>query len=148
MKTQSKAVVEIVQSIVGVSTEAVTLNSDQRKQAINMLVAGLTSGEISLSKDYSEAKARSYASGLLSNWLRKSPALNGGTKYVAKNPGSRSGSPEYKQAVALKAALTNRGDEVPAELIEFIESHKPQPKSTAKTLDTSALPEHLKSLVG
>jgi hypothetical protein len=149
MKSQSKAVVEVVQAIVGVdTTKPAVLTSEQRKQAITMLAEGLMNGEINLSKDYSEAKVRSYASGLLSNWLRKSPALNGGTKYQAKNPGSRSGSQEYKQAVALRATLTQRGEEVPAELVEFIEAHKPQPKSTAKTLDTSALPEHLQSLVG
>jgi len=148
MKSQSKAVVEIVQSIVGVTAEAVTLTSEQRKEAIGMLVAGLMNGEISLSKEYSEAKARSYASGLLSNWLRKSPALNGGVKHEVKNPGSRSGSPEFKQALALKAALIAKGSEVTAELEAFIEANRPQPKSAAKTVDLSALPEHLRSLVG
>lgn len=37
------------------------------------------------------AKMKNYVSGLISNWVRKDPRLNGDTKYEPKNPGSRAG---------------------------------------------------------
>jgi len=56
-----------------------------------------------------DAKLRSYCSGLQSNWLRKDTRLNGGVKYVAKNPGSRAGSTDPK-ALADAIRATNITD--------------------------------------
>lgn len=149
---QVDAVVSIVTSLEGFQP-GVKLTDAQRAEALQLIVDGLTSGEIDMSEKarakYSEPKAmKTYASGLLTNWLNKSPALNGGIKYQAKNPGSRTGSVEYKQAIALKRHLESTGAEIPAELAEFIEANKPVKAEAKKELDLSSLPEELKQLVG
>ncbi len=54
----------------------------------------------------SPEKLRSYVSGLISNWYRKDKRFNGGTTYVAKNPGSRAGQGDA-QLKALRAVHKN-----------------------------------------
>lgn len=149
MKSQVEAVIELVESVVEiVPGQAVELTDAQRKQVIDGLVNGFTKGEIKLRSLYdSDIKLRTYCAGLLSNWLRKSSKLNGGEQYQAKNPGSRSGSTEYKQAMQLKKFLVSQNKSIPAELEQFIATNAPQPKAKTKQIDVSSLPEELKNLV-
>jgi len=150
---QSEAVVIFVKEITDVSGK-VQLTSDQRKQVVERIVAGIKEGTISFSesaraKHDTDAKLRSYVGGMVTNWLNKNPELNGGVKYVAKNPGSRSGSLEYKQALALKSKLQSEGQDVPADLETFIAQNAPAPKGPKLVkVDTSSLPEALKALAG
>lgn len=149
---QVDAVVTIVSGLEGF-VPGQELTDAQTDECVALLVQGLMSGEIQMgaearAKHDSEKKMRTYAGGLLSNWLRKSKVLNGGVQYVAKNPGSRSGSAEYKQAVALKKHLVGKGNEVPAELEAYIAANAPVAKVTEKAVEVSALPEHLQKLVG
>jgi len=149
---QVDAVVAIVSGLDGF-VNGNTLTDAQRKEAVELITDGLVSGEIQMSTEArarhdNREKMRSYAGGLLNNWLRKSPELNGGTRYVPKNPGARSGGPEYKQALALKKHLEQQGVAIPAELEEFIAANAPTPKAKVKEVDVSALPEHLRTLVG
>jgi hypothetical protein len=147
---QVDAVIAIVSGIQGF-VPGVKLNDAQRKEALDLVCAGLTAGEIDMSagaraKHDTEAKMRLYASGLITNWCNKSKELNGGVKYQAKNPGSRSGSEEFKQAVLLKKYLTEKGQDIPEALEQFITDNTPV--KTEKVLEVSALPEHLQKLVG
>lgn len=149
---QVDAVVSIVTGLEGF-VPGVKLSSEQRAECVGLLVSGLLGGDIEMSAEarakYSDEKSmKAYASGLLTNWLNKSPVLNGGVKYEAKNPGSRKGSEEFKQAVALKKYLIENGMEVPADLEGFIAEHTPKTEAKAKVLATDALPEHLRKLVG
>lgn len=148
MKSQSQAVVEAINEVVNPQPGVkVTLTPEQKAQVRDTLIRGFRAGEIRLAKDYTDSQLRSYTSGLINNWLNKSKALNGNTTYQPKNPGSRSGSPEYKQAMALKAHLTSEGKDIPAELEAYIEANRPQPKAKpTKELDISALPTHLQGL--
>jgi len=147
---QVDAVVAIVSGIEGF-TPGVKLTKEQKEECLTLITQGLVDGEIDMSagaraKHDTPEKMRSYSVGLLDNWVRKSPELNGGVKYVAKNPGSRSGSNEYKQAIALKKYLAEQGKEIPTGLLMFIAANAPV--KTEKTVDISALPEHLQKLVG
>jgi ribosomal protein S18 len=147
---QVDAVIAIVSGIDGF-VPGVKLNKEQKEECLALITQGLLSGDIDMSagaraKHDTPEKMRTYSVGLLDNWVRKAPELNGGVKYVAKNPGSRSGSSEYKQAVALKKYLTEKGHPIPSELEAFIAANAPV--KTEKTVDISALPEHLQKLVG
>lgn len=84
-------------------SEPLKLETDDRKSVVEMLCAATTAGELTvkaISKipyadipaDKLPAELKSYWDGTLSNWLRKDTRLNGGSKYEAKNPGSRQGS--------------------------------------------------------
>ena len=151
--SQSSAVVATVKSVVGGFDGAAVLTKDQRTECIAQLVSGFQEGQINMSDaakaKYSDAKLlKAYCGGLLTNWLNKSPELNGGVKYEAKNPGSKSGSPEYKAAVALKTSYEAQGLEVPAAITEFIDAElATKSVKAAPTINIEALPEALRHLI-
>jgi hypothetical protein len=151
---QVDAVVQAVKSILGDDYNPavkVELSKDQRQEVIALISQGLSSDTIQMS---AEAKAKhtqantikTYASGLLTNWLAKSKELNGNIDYAPLNPGSRS-NPQLKQALELKAYLESIGqDTTPVDThIATLEAVKP---TKTKTLDLSALPPELQALVG
>jgi len=114
--TQEEAVFQAITNVVGEQEGAYTPTKEQRAQVTEILVEGFKSGTIALKdtpanaeKLADDAKLRSYCSGLQSNWLRKDPRLNGGVKYVAKNPGSRAGSTD-PQVKAMRTLLQTRVD--------------------------------------
>ena len=133
------------------------LGKDGQKQVRDIVAAALMDDAIEMTAEskekYSTIEAmKEYASGLVNNWLRKDTRLNGGTKYEAKNPGSRSGSsdPQIKE---LKKLLILKADD--ADAVETINQaiaarQAELGKEKAKTIEVNvdALPEHLKHLVG
>jgi hypothetical protein len=130
---------------------SIHLNRELRSQITNILVEGFNAGTIALDKTFaSESDLRTYCSGLTSNWLRKDTRLNGGTKYVAQNPGSRVGSGDASLK-AMRALLSTKTDPAEqAEIQAFIDTRVAEIKATrksAKEIDISALPEELKHLV-
>lgn len=94
---------------------AAVMTKDIRKEIIAVVTSSIRAGETDLSTEAAtkydtEEKLRNYVSGLVNNWHRKDPRLNGNTKYTAKNPGSRTGSAD-EQIKALKALrATKEGD--------------------------------------
>lgn len=127
------------------------LTREHRGQVTNILVEGFNSGTIALDKTFeSEAALRTYCSGLTSNWLRKDTRLNGGIKYVAKNPGSRFGAadPQLKAMRILLSTKTDASDR--AEIQKFIDARIAEIKASRKptvTLNVADLPEELQHLV-
>lgn len=114
--TQEEAVFQAITNVMGSQDGPFNPTKEQRAQVTEILVEGFTSGKINLkdtpsnqAKLSDDAKLRSYCSGLQSNWLRKDPRLNGGVKYVAKNPGSRAGSTD-PQIKAMRTLLATRVD--------------------------------------
>jgi hypothetical protein len=124
------------------------LTRELRAQVTNILVEGFNNGSISLEKTFdSEADLRTYCSGLTSNWLRKDPRINGGVKYVAKNPGSRVGSadPQLKAMRTLLATRTDLSTEDRAEIQTMIDKRVTEVKVSKKS--TKALtPEQIEIL--
>lgn len=111
-----------------------------------IIIESFNNGGIELDRAYDESGLKSYTSGLVSNWLRKDKRLNGGTQYVAKNPGSRAGSsdPELKAMRALLSTLTDEADRAEVQgLIDAKVATINATKST-KTIDFSALPAELR----
>jgi hypothetical protein len=100
------AIVSVMGSIEGNVSETIT--PEQRKQVNMILFEGFRASEIALDREFTDAELKQYCSGLTSNWLRKDTRLNGGSKYIAKNPGSRAGSSDaqLKAIRALKSTLT------------------------------------------
>jgi hypothetical protein len=73
------------------------------KHAIALIVAqGMLEGAVELSSEATQKYAlngveqltKKYVVGMVTNWFNKSKTLNGGVVYQAKNPGSRTKSPE------------------------------------------------------
>ena len=84
--------------------------------------------------------------GLVNNWLRKDGRLNGGVKYTAKNPGSRSGSGD--EAIrAMKTLLSVTTDaSAKLEIQAAIEARQAELKPKVE-VNVAALPESLRHLV-
>lgn len=115
MLSQKAAVYNAVQSIHSFDdNQEVTLTKDERAQVVTIVCAAFDAHEVALSdaaraKFDTPEKLRSYTSGMVNNWLRKDTRMNGGTKYVTKNPGSRAGSADalIKNLKLLKSTISD-----------------------------------------
>jgi hypothetical protein len=115
MINQKTAVYNAVKSIISFDDgEAVTLTKDEKANVVQIVTAGFEAHEVELSekartKFDSPEKLRSYTSGMVNNWLRKDTRLNGGSKYVTKNPGSRAGAGDsvMKNLKLLRSTITD-----------------------------------------
>lgn len=144
--SQKEAVFVAVCNVTGHTGEGqVAISKEQRGQVNAILFESFRAGNIELDREYTDSDLKSYVSGLQSNWLRKDKRLNGGTQYVAKNPGSRAGSTDasLKAMRALMTTLTT--DEEKAEVQGYIDARISEISATkqAKTVDFSALPADL-----
>ena len=75
----------------------VQLSELEKSTILNQLATMFLDGDIEMTeaartKYHTHDLMVGYCKGLLNNWIRKDIRLNGGTKYEAKNPGSRAGS--------------------------------------------------------
>jgi hypothetical protein len=145
MMKQKEAVFQAIVNVTGFTGEgACSPTKEQRHQIHSILVEGFKAGKISIEKQYDEAGLKSYVNGLVNNWLRKDKRLNGGTAYVAKNPGSRQGStdPQIKAMRALLSTLTDESER--AEVQRFIDARLQEIKPKQEVaVDFSALPADL-----
>lgn len=97
-------------------------------------------------------KLRSYVTGLITNWFNKDTNLNGGAKYQAKNPGTKSQDPQLRELRVLKKHLEAKGDtDGLARVDEAINAHIAilrKKKASASTPEVNAdnLPDFLKDL--
>jgi hypothetical protein len=107
---QRQAVFNAVINVMGKQDGAYQPTTEQRKQIIAIVSEGLFSGEVDFSESarqkYStlDSIRKEYANGLVSNWLRRDPNLNGGVTYRPTNPGSRTGSQD-DQVKAIRALI-------------------------------------------
>jgi hypothetical protein len=126
--------------------EPVKMSKEFRAQVNNILFEGFRAGTIELEGEFSDSKLKGYVSGLQSNWLRKDKRLNGGTQYVAKNPGSRAGSGDasLKAMRTLMSTLTTDSDK--AEVQSHIDARLAEiqvNKAKTVSIDYSVLPADL-----
>ena len=163
--TQREAVFTAVKSVLteaGVKFEegqnvSELMTTELRAQVNAILVEGFKASTIELkdtatnrAKLEDEAELKKYVSGLQSNWLNKDSRLNGATKYVPKNPGSRTGSQD-PQIAALRGLMKTKteADEI-AEIQGYIDERLAQ-LATAKVktkqvkVNFSDLPQELQA---
>lgn len=134
----------------------VEFSKEDRATVIGMICEAFHADEITMS---SEAKAKfdtpeklkSYTNGLLSNWLRKDTRINGGSKYVAKNPGSRAGQGDetVKNLRLLKKTLSDPTQiaEVDASIDARLAEIKASKAPTVE-IDYDAIPADLRDSLG
>jgi len=157
-QTQKEAVFSAISSVLSEAGVTVNegdnfanyMNRELRAQVTAILVEGFKAGTIVLEKTFNtDAELRTYCSGLTSNLLRKDTRLNGGGKYVAKNPGSRVGSSDTSLK-AMRALLNTKTDPAEkAEIQSFIDRRVSEIKVSrkpTKIIDVSALPAELQYL--
>lgn len=151
--TQKEAVFSAISNVLAENNqtisenEAVTLTKEQRAQVRAILFEGFSNGTIELSEGYdTDKKLNGYINGLMSNWVRKDKRLNGGIAYVAKNPGSRTGSGDASLTAMRKLLSTLTTDEDKAEVQNHIDARLAElqaAKVKSVVVDFSALPADL-----
>lgn len=152
--TQKEAVFNAVTSVLNENNVQVSegtnvnplMNKEYRSQVNAILFEGFRNGTVELDRDFTDSELKGYVSGLQSNWLRKDKRLNGGNKYSAKNPGSRTGSGDasLRALRALLSTLTTAEDK--AEVQSAIDARILEIQATkvkAVSIDTSVLPAEL-----
>ena len=125
-----------------------TLSTEDRKTVIGMLVSATHANELEVKSKKAQADLNAYWNGTVSNWLRKDTRLNGGSKYVTKNPGSRSSDAQLKNLKLLLIKV--KGSEHESDVVEAITKRTEEiavEKNKAVEIDTSFLPDSLKNLV-
>ena len=152
--TQKEAVFNAVINVMGEQEGVYSPTKEQRAQVNNILFESFRSDTIAYDPEFASKVAddkelKAYVSGLQSNWLRKDKRLNGNVTYVAKNPGSRSGSTD-PQVKAMRALLETKTD--PAErtkIQSFLDKRLAEirPAKAAQVIDVSALPAELQGMV-
>lgn len=139
----------------GSSTPVSSVLTDADKTNIrNTLFSMFRNGEVEVSEEASkkfseDSELKTYISGLVNNWVRKSTDLNGGSKYQAKNPGSRQGSGD-DQIKEMKKLLSATSDAEQKSMIQgAIDSRLAEIKASKNVveIDSSKLPESLRHLV-
>lgn len=158
MQSQKASVYAAVLVVMGLDdghSGLVELSKEQRKEVIGLVTSSIMNGETEFSDEArtkydTTDKVKTYTNGLVSNWLRKDVRLNGGDKYVAKNPGSRAGSGDevLKNLKALKSTLTDV-EHVAAVDDEIAKRTAELATAKAKTvaIDESKIPESLRHLL-
>lgn len=93
-----------------------------------------------------DAAVLKYIPGLVNNWVRKDPRLNGGAKYVAKNPGSRQGSGDemVKNMKLLLSTIEDPDQRAEVENAIKLRLEQLKPKTV---IDVAKIPENLRHLV-
>lgn len=124
-----------------------TWTDDQLKRVHDRVLLGFQRGEVNKNSGGSDEVAlKKYIPGLVNNWVRKDTRLNGGTKYVPLNPGSRTGTGD-KKLKNLKLLLAEVPDDVKptvqAEINKRLEELKPAPQ----VIDAELIPESLRYLL-
>ena len=125
-------------------------NKGQRQSIIGMLVEATEANELTVNSEKAQQNLPIYWNGCLSNWLRKDSRLNGNTKYITKNPGSRAGSGDPQLRELKKLLVQVQGTEHEATVAAEIESRQAivqAEKVKNVEIDVDKLPEHLRALV-
>lgn len=162
--SQHQAVVSFTKSILGEKFQAGRdvkeyATRDDKRRVAELVAEAMLEGQVELSAEarakYATTKENlvsRYVIGMVTNWWNKSKELNGGTRYEAKNPGSRQGAtdPVIKELRTLRKHLESvnnteglaKVDAAIAERFAEIAKAKPAPE-----INTELLPEHLRDLV-
>jgi hypothetical protein len=149
MMKQSDAVVAAVTTVMG---QQESYDWSEVKPHLNEIMAILTEGFMSGNIQLSDENKRNpewlrkYVPGLVNNHVRKDKRLNGGTEYIAKNPGSRQGAGDA-QLKALRSLLASGAVTSPEDIaeIEAAISKRQDELKPQVTVDYSALPEALRA---
>lgn len=165
MKSQREATVNAILSVLeerGVSYElggstnvSDVLTSDDKKKVQTILSSGFTKGEIQMSAEATSkyvgntSEMNKYVSGLINNWIRKFPDFNAGSKYEAKNPGSRAGTGDEQVKEMRKLLKVTTDAEAKVAIQSAIDSRLAEIKPETKvTVNMDVIPAELRAKLG
>lgn len=156
--SQSDAVLATTKSVLGdrydPSVPVASIATDADRLAVaELLIEGFEQGEINLSaeareKFQSRRELKKYVSGLISNWWKKNPDLNGGGKYEPKSQ-RVTNSAQIKNIMLLRERCSESGNEDGvAQCDAMIAKIKAEAEvKKEKAIDVEKLPEELRGLL-
>ena len=155
MLNQKNGVYSVVSELCVIENKKCEIG-DEKSLVVDKLCVMFENGEIEMSERAREKyigtkELRGYVGGLVNNWLRKDVRLNGGEKYVTKNPGSRVGTSDkmLKNLKLLRSTLT---DEVKIKEIDKVIEERVQEIKVEKNkdvvVDMSVISDELKKKLG
>ena len=152
---QREAVFAAVTAIKKVDGHKVELTSDERAKVVTLVCEAFENSEVTFKdtdanslKLKDEKELKKYVVGLVNNWLRKDPKLNGGERYEAKNPGSRASDPQLKNMqLLLKATADPTKKALIQKHIDARVAEIAAAKAKKVEVDFSFIPEELKEIL-
>ena len=145
--TQGEAVFQAVCEVIGGEPDGkVELREDELKAVHAAVFSFFKTGATTHSKSPTDEQLLKYIPGLVNNWMRKDKRLNGGSQYVAKRPGSRSGSGD-ESVKAMRTLLSVTTDPEAKEQIQAAISARVAELKPKVDIDVEKLPEALRHLV-
>ena len=147
--TQGEAVFQAICEVIGGEPDGdkVELREDELKAVHAAVFSFFKTGATSHSKNPTDEQLLKYIPGLVNNHVRKDKRLNGGVKYEAKNPGSRSGSGDASVKAMRQLLAATTSSEAKAQIQAAIDNRLAELKPKVE-IDADALPESLRHLVG
>ena len=127
------------------------VDKDSRASIVSILCEGFEKGEIELKS--AQENLKSYTNSLVSNWFRKDERFNGGIKYEAKNPGSRTGQQDATvKNLRLLSQRFPEGSKEHTQIMSKVESRVAELKAekaakVLKEIDVNAIPEEFRHLL-
>jgi hypothetical protein len=152
--TQGEAVFQAVLAVFGNngsldSAVPETKNwSDEQKRAVHgkVFLAFKTGLTVKSSGGQDDESLLKYIPGLVNNWVRKDLRLNGGVKYTAKHPGSRTGSGD--EALRAMKTLLQMTSDLDARAAIQTEIDKRTEELKPKTvINIELIPENLRQFI-
>lgn len=152
--TQGEAVFQAVSSVFGDVLkndgrvpETTDWSDGQASLVFELVLASYKRGEwTKASGGTDEVSLRKYIPGLVNNWVRKDPRMNGGTKYEPKRPGSRAGTGD-EGIKAMRTLLAMTHDETVKAKIQVEIDKRLAELKPKQELNVAALPESLRHLI-
>lgn len=132
------------------------LTSTMKKAVKDILIQQFKSGSIDCTDDFKKTKLSSdnelskYCSGLISNWIKKDPRLNGNSKYQVVNKGIRAGQSDLQVKELRKLLKVTAGTDAQDQVSQALNARLDElraAKTPQVSIDVTALPEHLRHLV-
>ena len=128
--------------------EKIELTKDEKSTIKEILVTGFEAGEITLQRTQTDLPK--YCTGLLNNWLRKDTRMNGGSTYVTKDKGSRTGNKDaqVRNLRILKGEATSPEDRDKIQAAIDMRLKEIKPEAVKKEVDFSVIPKELLESLG
>lgn len=154
---QKEGVFSVVSEICKIENSQVEMCPVEKSLVIDKVCVMFEMNEIDMSDNAkskyigNRVELRKYVGGLVNNWLRKDTRLNGGEKYVTKNPGSRTGTSDsvIKNLKLLRSTLTD--DSKIQSINEAIDKRTEEiriEKNKNVEIDMSVISDELKKKLG
>ena len=152
--TQNEAVFQAVSTVFGSELEndgrvpeTGKWSEAQKEQVYAALMTSFKAGQWTKnSGGTDDAALLKYIPGLVNNHVRKDKRLNGGVEYVAKNPGSRSGSGD-ESVKAMRTLLSLTTDPSAKAAIQLEIDKRLAELKPKVEIKVDALPESLRHLI-